>query len=152
MPDLAQEAAKQARNLLSTAAQRLLPKKAEKLRRDQHRWLVVTIAQPPEELTPHGELAAALAELGDQIEVQIRPAPRDQGTELAARLTTAPGSPQAEDGLRGTLRQILRQIKQVAEAGEVLIAEPRPEGHRPTTIAGALVDKAEQKSDRGGVL
>src|SRR3954468_17033375 len=49
------------------------------------RWHVVTVNRAAFDVAPDGVLPAPLAELGDAIEVQIRPAPRDRGTELAAR-------------------------------------------------------------------
>lgn len=52
----------------------------------EDRWHVVTVNRPPEEVSSEGRLPDPLAELGDKIEVQTRPAPGDRGTELAARL------------------------------------------------------------------
>jgi hypothetical protein len=43
-------------------------------------------------------------------------------------------------------------VKQLVEVGEVLVAEPRPEGYRPRTLGGLLVDKVEGAADKGGVL
>jgi hypothetical protein len=153
MPDIATEAVQQARNLLDWATHRLQPSKQDTS--EQRRWLVVTINRTPEEVAPDGQLPAMLAELGNAVEVELRPAPRGQGTELAARpigdaLPTVgllSQEPSAQDP-RAALRQVLRQVKQLAEVGEVLRAEPRPEGRRTKTLPGMLVDKADQ----GGVL
>ncbi len=50
------------------------------------RWHTVTINRPPDEVSANGRLSEPLAKLGDKIEVQVRPAPGDRGTEVAARL------------------------------------------------------------------
>jgi hypothetical protein len=117
---------------------------------------VVTIEAASEDIAPGGALPAPLAAFGDTIEVELRPAPGDRGTELAARVRPGPapsGSPDSDaDEQRHQLRQALRQTKQLVEVGEVLVAEPRPEGYRPKTLSGMLVDRAERGSDQGGVL
>lgn len=125
---------------------------------DLGRWRVVTIYRPMAEVSPEGQLPAPLAALGDAIEVDIRPAPRDEGTEVAARLIRTEGLPpdvgeqSASADPRARLRRALREVKQLVEVGEVLQSKPRPEGARPATPTGKLVDAAEQKVDRGGVL
>jgi hypothetical protein len=152
MADLAQQAADQVKSVLGRLKERVRPGDGE----DDRRWLVVTIDRTEAEIAPAGLLPAQLAELGSAVEVEMRPAPGQRGTELAVRALPAPEPGSAAQGdvdvSPGHLRQVLRQVKQVAEVGEVLIAEPRPEGRRPATLAGKLVDKAEQGSDRGGVL
>jgi uncharacterized membrane protein len=50
------------------------------------RWRAVTVNRPPEEVSSDGQLPEPLAELGDRIEVQFRPAPADRGTEIHARV------------------------------------------------------------------
>src|SRR6185503_663343 len=47
-------------------------------------WLVVTVLCAPSDIDT-AELPAPLAEFGDRIEVRVRPAAGDKGTELAAR-------------------------------------------------------------------
>jgi hypothetical protein len=49
------------------------------------RWHAITVNLPPEDVSQGGQLPGPLAELGDRIEVQIRPAPGDRGTEIHAR-------------------------------------------------------------------
>jgi hypothetical protein len=88
---------------------------------DPRRWRVVTVNRPIAEL--EAALPAPLADLGNAVEVRLRPAPADKGTELAARLTGT-----REDPLNGqppleALRSALRQAKQVAEVGYVLEAD-----------------------------
>ena len=155
MTSSAQEAVNQIRSLLGRAGQRIGlgdPEPDE----DQQRWLVVTVEGPPELVAPEGALPGPLADFGDTIEVQLRPAPGDQGTELAARVRSDDGSGPADatdpKELRRQLRAALRQAKQLVEVGEVLVAGPRPEGFRPRTLAGRLVDRAERGADQGGVL
>ena len=52
-------------------------------------WLVVTVFREPSEIDT-AELPAPLAELGDRIEVRVRPAADGKGTGLGARLRTQP--------------------------------------------------------------
>ena len=166
MPTVSETAA-QLRTLLGRAGQ-VLRGQPDQPRPDSQRWLVVTIEAPSEEIAPGGVLPAPLAALGDAIEVELRPTPGDRGTELAARVRPGPapsGPPgshpdeqqgpdeqQAAVEQRHQLRQALRRAKQLVEVGEVLVAEPRPEGYRPKTLSGMLVDRAERGSDQGGVL
>lgn len=92
---------------------------------DPARWRVVTVYRPEQSMRDH--LPAPLAELGDGIEVRIRAAPGDKGTELAARLSAShpgaaadgAGAPPREDVRQALqrLRAALRQSKQVAEVG-----------------------------------
>ncbi|MFC4105703.1 hypothetical protein [Micromonospora zhanjiangensis] len=94
--------------------------------RDGH-WQVVTVGRSPAELAPGGRLPEPLARLGDAVEVRLRPAPGDRGTEIAVRLRD--GEPRALTGLaiqvtgddpRLAIRTALRLTKQWAETGEVL--------------------------------
>jgi hypothetical protein len=88
------------------------------------RWHSVTIYRSPEEV---GHLPEPLAELGETIEVRVRPAPGDRGTEVAARLVNdVPGGIgkvasriKGEDPV-GRLRRALREAKQLAEVGEIV--------------------------------
>lgn len=93
------------------------------------RWEVVTVDRPPEQVLPNGRWPEPLRRLGGAIEVRVRPAPGDRGTELAAR-PLAGGPPPAGlaahlvgDDPALLLRRTLRQVKQRAEAGEVLRAD-----------------------------
>ena len=99
-----------------------------------------------------GQLPAPLAELDGSVEVEVRPGPGDWGTEILARPAAASSSPAADRDLRDQIRSALRQTKQLLEVGEVLVAEPRPEGHRSATVAGKLVDRAVHGADSKGVL
>ena len=117
---------------------------------DVGRWRVVTIAGTASDIAPEG-LPPALAKLGSDIEVEIRPAPKDWGTEVAVRWV-GPRKPASGEDPETLVRRSLREVKQLAEVGEVLRVLPRPEGRRPATPTGWLVDKAEQQSEKGALL
>jgi hypothetical protein len=108
---------------------------------------------------PDDRLPAPLAELGDLIEVETRPAPGGKGTELRARLRSAEPTGAASaaarlsgDDPRQRVRAALRAAKQLIEVGEVLRVDPAPHGHRPPTPAGRLVEFATERAPGGGVL
>ncbi|MEU5964351.1 hypothetical protein ABZ777_24365 [Micromonospora parva] len=93
------------------------------------RWEVVTVDRPPEQVLPDGRWPEPLRRLDGAVEVRVRPAPGDRGTELAAR-PLAGGTPPT--GLAAHLvgddpallvRRTLRQVKQRVETGEVLRAD-----------------------------
>ena len=157
MPSSAAETAHQIRSLLGRAGERLRSQVSEPSPEELRRWLVVTIEGTPEDIAPGGQQRPPLAELEEDVEIEMRPAPGGRGTELAARVVGAAspspaGASSDARNPRANLRQALRQVKQLTEVGEVLVAEPRPEGYRPRTLPGLLVDKSERKSDKGGVL
>jgi hypothetical protein len=106
-------------------------------RDSQDRWHTVTVNRPPDQVAPDGRLPDPLAELGDAVEVQLRPAPGDRGTELAARLRGAVPSGlggvaarAAGNDPRQDLRAALRQSKQLLETGEVLRPDEPPTTRR----------------------
>ncbi|MGY1640111.1 hypothetical protein ACI782_03125 [Geodermatophilus sp. SYSU D00703] len=117
-------------------------------------WLAVTVFREPSDVDT-AQLPAPLAELGDRIEVRVRPAPGGKGTELAARLRDRPSSgalsriggrdPQAD------LRSALRRAKQLIEVGEVLAVDPAPHGKRTATPGGALLEAWTKVAPRAGV-
>jgi hypothetical protein len=111
------------------------------------RWATVTVLRPVAEVE-ESEALAPLKALGSAVEISAREAPGGRGTELAARW-----SPGMEKG-RSTdeLRRLVREAKQVLEAGELLVATPRPEGARPPTLGGRFVDAAERRAEGTGVL
>jgi hypothetical protein len=92
------------------------------------RWHSVTVNCTPEEL---GNPPAALAELGEKVEIRVNPAPGDRGTELAARLVDQGAG---TDEVR-RLRKSLREAKQLAEAGEVLLPDA------PSTTEKTLIGR-----------
>jgi hypothetical protein len=121
------------------------------------RWHAVTINRPPEEVKPDGRLPEPLAELGDAIEVRLRPAPGGRGTEVAARLRegapAGPGSVVARasgNDPRQELRSALRQSRQLLETGEVLRADQPPTTRR--TLRGLPLDLATRRAGGEGRL
>ncbi|WP_231121637.1 hypothetical protein [Motilibacter peucedani] len=117
-------------------------------------WLAVTVFCEQAALdTAH--LPAPLAELGDRVEVRVRPAPGGKGTELAARLRDR-GSSGALSRLSGhdpqaDVRSALRQAKQVVEVGEVLAVDPVPHGRRTATPGGLLLEAWTRVAPKAGV-
>lgn len=116
-------------------------------------WLTVTIAADAEPVRTAGR-TGPLRGFGDALEVEVRPASGDKGTELRARPTSNAAHTDARDleDLRGRLRAALRETKQLVEVGEVLRVDPTPHGHRSATPTGALVDAVARRSNRGGTL
>jgi hypothetical protein len=115
----------------------------------------VTVLCEPTDLDP-ASLPAPLAELGDRIEVDVRPAPADKGTELYARLRDASGRGSAASRLSGSdaqaeLRSALRRAKQLIEVGEVLAVDPAPHGERTATPGGALLESWTKDAPAAGV-
>lgn len=106
------------------------------------RWHSVTIGCEPEELGP---LPPPLDSLGFPVEVRIRPAPGDRGTELAARIA----EPQGRDGVRA-LRTALRDARQLVEVGEILRPDSPPTTRR--TLTGAPLAYATRHGKSEGRL
>jgi hypothetical protein len=111
------------------------------------RWRVVTVLRSPEQVGTGDSLPPPLADFRDRIEIRVRPAPGDKGTELAARLRGDVTEKDIEE-----LRSALRKAKQVLEVGEVLRLDPVPHGERKPTPQGALLEKAAAEAPKGGVL
>jgi hypothetical protein len=117
-------------------------------------WLAVTVLCEPQDIDS-GEPPGPLAEFGDRIEVRIRAAAGDKGTELRARLRdSSPGH--AAGRLSGTdapadLRSALRQAKQLIEVGEVLKVDPAPHGERTSTPGGLLLEAWTRTAPKAGV-
>jgi hypothetical protein len=112
------------------------------------RWHSVTINRSPEEIGPRPE---PLGELGDTVELRVRPAPGGRGTELAARLTgDLPGGPGRLAAKRAGgdpvthLRRALREAKQLAEVGEILLPD------RPPTTDHTLTSRPLEYVTRHG--
>ena len=117
-------------------------------------WLVVTVYREPSDVDT-AQLPAPLAEYGDRIEVRVRAAAGDKGTELGARLRDQPSGstlgrlsgsdPQAD------LRSALRRAKQLIEVGEVLAVDPAPHGKRTATPGGVLLEAWTRVAPKAGV-
>jgi hypothetical protein len=105
------------------------------------RWHTLTINRSPEEVAPGGRLSGPLAEFSDAVEVKVRPAPGDRGTEVAARVL--------RNGSVQRLREALRQTRQLAETGEVLSPDKPPTTRRtPTGIPLELVTRRARGEGR----
>jgi hypothetical protein len=111
-------------------------------RQDRDRWHTLTINRPPEEIAPEGRLSGPLAALGDGVEVRVRPAPGDRGTEVAARVT---GNVSVQQ-----LREALRETRQLAETGEVLNPSKPPTTRR--TLTGRPLEMATRRARGEGRL
>lgn len=119
---------------------------------DENRWLAVTVNRPADDIDL-ASLAEPLARLGDRIEVQVRAASGDKGTELMARLRE-PGATGVVARVAGTdprqeVRLALRQAKALLETGEVL--EPEPSSAHPGP-GGRLVRLASRRAGGEGRL
>lgn len=120
------------------------------------RWHTVTVNRPADEVSG-GRLPGPLAELGDRIEVQTRPAPGERGTEIAARLRgpvpsgleAAAGQIRDEDP-RGPLRKALRDTRSLLETGEVLSPD-KPSTTHPGP-GGKLIAAASSRAKEVGRL
>ena len=117
-------------------------------------WLAVTVFREPSDIDV-AALPAPLAEFGDRIEVRVRPAAGDKGTELSARMRDQP-SGSALDRLSGSdpqadLRSALRRAKQLIEVGEVLVVDPAPHGKRTATPGGVLLEAWTKVAPKAGV-
>ncbi|MFD1829096.1 hypothetical protein ACFSJS_05410 [Streptomyces desertarenae] len=126
-------------------------------RRDD-RWLVVTIDRAPTDVMPRSAPPEPLDEFGDALEVTVRPAPGDRGTELAVRLR----DPESRSGsslpsrLAGRdpyqeVRRALREAKSLLEAGEVMLPDAPPTA-REDGLGGKLVGLATRRAGGEGVL
>jgi hypothetical protein len=111
------------------------------------RWHAVTVNRSPEEVAPDGRLPDPLAELGDEIEVRIQPAPGDRGTEIHARPR---GSVPSGSDLCRALRKALRETQWLLETGEVL--RPDPEPTTKPSPGGRLLGKVTSRSWEEGRL
>ncbi|HUQ61410.1 hypothetical protein [Lentzea sp.] len=102
------------------------------------RWLAVTVYRSPDEVQE--SLPEDLARWRDQVEIRIRPATGDKGTELMAKPV---GQVSRHD-----LRLALRKAKSVLEAGEVVRPDTAPTHPGPLGKALGLVTNRAGGSGR----
>jgi len=116
-------------------------------------WKAVTVLGDAAEFSRNG-YPEPLQRIAEMVEVRMEPAPGDKGFEVHARLRDDVKAKDVvgDEDPDQALRAALRDAKQVFETGEILRATPRPHGHRPTTLFGAAVDKAEDDAKGEGVL
>lgn len=124
---------------------------------NKDRWHVVTVNRSPEEVSSEGPAPGPLADLGGMIEVRIRPAPGDRGTEIAACLrgSVAPGLSGAASRITGNdprqrVRKALREAKSLLETGEVLSPDRPPS--TKSTPGGKLLGLVTGRSREEGCL
>lgn len=116
-------------------------------------WKAVTILGDATSFTEDG-YPQPLQRIESALEIRLAPAPGDKGFEVHARVregadvaaVLGDGDPDQ------AVRAALRDAKQLVETGEILRQTPRPHGHRPTTLLGAAVDRAEDDAKGEGVL
>jgi hypothetical protein len=96
---------------------------------ESDRPLTVTVYRSPEEV--QSSLPEDLVRWRDQVEIRVRPAAGDKGTELSAQPTG--------DVSRHELRLALRRAKSVLEAGEVIKPDTAPTHPGPLGKALQLV-------------
>ncbi|MGC9668386.1 hypothetical protein ACNTMW_17740 [Planosporangium sp. 12N6] len=121
--------------------------------RRRPRWHVVTINRPPDQVAPGGRLPEPIAQLGDDVEVQVNRAVGDRGTALAARLRREPAGITAR--FAGTdpvyaVRRALRESKMLVETGEIL--QPDKPGATKRTLTGRPLDMAISRARGEGRL
>jgi hypothetical protein len=116
-------------------------------------WKAVTIVGDAA-MFSQGGYPEPLQRIAEILEVRVDPAPGDKGFEVHARLRDDVKAKDVvgDEDPDQALRAALRDAKQLFETGELLRATPRPHGHRPTTLLGAAVDKAEDQAKGEGVL
>jgi hypothetical protein len=86
----------------------------------EDRWHAVTVNRAPTDVAPDGRLPEPLAAMIDHIEVRVRPAPGDKGTEIHARLLREMAPGDGEEDPRRALRRALRESRCLLEIGEVI--------------------------------
>ncbi|GAA4465706.1 hypothetical protein [Phytohabitans houttuyneae] len=100
------------------------------------RWHVLTVYKPVDEVRA-AALPEPLAVLGDAVEVELRAAPGERGTEIAVRLRG--GEPAGLSAIaarvtdrdpRHAVRRALREARCLIETGEVLEPDSRPSNRR----------------------
>ena len=103
------------------------------------RWLVVTVNRSPDDV--QSSLPDDLARWRDQVEISIRPATGDKGTELRAK--------PAGDVSHHDVRLALRKAKAVLEAGEVIQPDTAPTHPGPM---GKVLQRVTSRAGGGGRL
>jgi hypothetical protein len=113
---------------------------------DTDRWHAVTVLCPPKEVEARRD--TPLAALGDAVEVSVRPAPGERGSEVCARLTPAVAAGDDAGERLEELRTALRETRQVLEIGWVVSAG-RATTSRPTPLNAPLRAVTAHAKGRG---
>jgi hypothetical protein len=128
----------------AAAAKRVLGGRAQRRRQSSAgRRHVLTVFRPMAEITSAGTLPQPLARLGDAVEVNLRPAPGDRGTEISVRALTADVDDRA-------VRRALRESRSLLEVGYVLHPDA-PATTEPTPLNKPL-RAATRHGREGGLL
>ncbi|MEV0896511.1 hypothetical protein [Actinoplanes sp. NPDC049802] len=98
---------------------------------------VVTVYRPLSELESV-QLPGSLREITGQVEIALRAAPGDRGTEIAVRI------PDGSTVTSGRVRSALRETRSLLEAGDVLLP------HGPATTVPTLTNRPLQAATRHG--
>ncbi|MGN6744234.1 MAG: hypothetical protein ACTHJL_13210 [Amnibacterium sp.] len=114
--------------------------------RDPAGWKSVTVLADEEDVRPGGRWPEPLAALQDRLEIRLRRASRDRGTEVHARFRRDVAADP------GALRAALRDAKALVETGLVQRADPAPHGRRKPTPFGLAQDAVESRSKGMGLL
>jgi hypothetical protein len=107
------------------------------------RGLVITIYRQPDDVRPQVDGSGPLSRMRGEIELTVRPAPGDKGTELVARPTASDGGSVER---RRAVRAALRETKSILECGEVV--EPSRQQHGQRYVPMLLERMAERRSPR----
>ncbi|MEU4564219.1 hypothetical protein AB0F72_38050 [Actinoplanes sp. NPDC023936] len=111
--------------------------KSRAKRTDHQRRHVITIYRPLSELESE-QLPGSLREITGDVEITLRPAPGDRGTEIAVRI------PEGSKITEGQVRAALRETRSLLETGDVLL----PSG--PATTVKTLTNRPLQTATRHG--
>lgn len=113
-------------------------------------WHPITVNRDIADVTLDNEDLQPLLALGKAIELQIRPAPGAQGTEIAGRIISDGLTNMEARNLLLRLRTALRDTQWLLETGEVLQADKPPSTHR--TLTGLPLDFVTRHAKEGGRL
>lgn len=111
---------------------------------DADPWHAVTVNRAPGDL-PADVLPVPLAAFGDTIEVVMRPAPGDRGTEIHARPLNG-----ADAEAHRRLRRALRESRSLLELGEVI--EPNANVTTEPTALNRPIRAATARGKEEGLL
>jgi hypothetical protein len=103
---------------------------------------VITVHRPYDDLAGD-QIPGSLTELGEAVEIKLRPAPGDRGTEISVRARDASVT-------TGQIRRALRETRSLVEVGDVLLPSGPPTT-QPTLFNRAL-RTATQHGREGGLL
>jgi hypothetical protein len=117
-----------------TAAKQL---SARRQQRDDDRRHVITVYRPIDDIRTNGKLPSPLADLGERVDIEMKPAPGDRGTEVFVRARDRAASARE-------IRRALRDTRSLLEVGDVLL----PDG--PPTTEPTLANRALREVTRHG--